>query len=548
MQDFKLNELPYERLDIKKVCDTYGRLTNELRNAASFEEQEKVHDEYYSFSEEIWTTITLANIRRDGDVTDEFYEKETDFYDEVIPQISNLDNEYHKVLLRSPFRKEWEEKIGSVSFINMELSEKSQDEKILPLMQEENALVTRYEKLIATAKIPFKGEIYNLSLMSKFTTGADRKEREAAWKAIDEYFSSVSLEIDEIFDKLVKNRTSQAKELGLNSYTELGYMRMHRNCYDRTMVEKFRNYIKKDIVPRCNEINEKRRGRLEVDTLKLFDQGVYFKEGNPTPKGSPEEILLAGQKMYRELSEKTGEFFDFMQKHELFDVLGRKTKKAGGYMTYLPKYKAPFIFANFNATNSDIEVITHECGHAFQGYLLADEKIREFAELSMDLAEIHSMSMEYFTYDWMEEFFGDKAENYRIMHSEDSMLFLPYGCMVDEFQHIIYDRPFMSPGERKQAWKKLEEEYRPHIDFSGMPFFENGGYWQRQHHIFSCPFYYIDYVLAAICAMQFKEKMDENFDEAFKDYVKLCELSGRYSFIETLPKVGIKIPFEGNLI
>ena len=548
MLNFKLNELPYERLDVDLVCTEYARLTKALSEADTFEKQVKIHDEYYLFSEDVWTTITLANIRRDGDVTNEFYEKEMDFYDEVIPQISNLDNEYHKVLLRSPFRKKWEKKIGSVSFINMELSEKSQDEKILPLMQEENSLVTRYEKLIATAKIPFQGEIYNLSLMSKFTTGADRKVREDAWKAIDEYFSSVSLEIDEIFDKLVKNRTAQAKELGFSSYTELGYMRMHRNCYDRAMVEKFRDYIKRDIVPKCNVINKKRQARLEVDSLKLFDQGVYFKEGNPYPTGSPEEILLAGQKMYRELSEKTGEFFDFMQEHELFDVLGRKTKKAGGYMTYLPKYKAPFIFANFNGTNSDIEVITHECGHAFQGYLLADEKIREFAELSMDLAEIHSMSMEYFTYDWMEDFFGEKAENYRTMHSEDSMLFLPYGCMVDEFQHIVYDRPFMSPGERKQVWKKLEEEYRPHIDFSGMPFFENGGYWQRQHHIFSSPFYYIDYVLAAICAMQFKDKMKEDFDEAFKDYVKLCELSGKYSFTETLPKVGLKVPFEGNII
>lgn len=548
MENFKLHKLPYERLDIEEVCKEYERLTKALSEANTFEKQEKIHDEYYDFSEEVWTTITLANIRRDGDVTDEFYEKEMNFYDEVIPRISNLDNEYHKVLLRSPFRKKWEKKIGKVSFINMELSEKSQDEIILPLMQEENALVTCYEKLIATAKIPFQGEVYNLSLMSKFTTGADRTVREAAWKAIDNYFSSVSLEIDEIFDKLVKNRTAQAKELGLNSYTELGYMRMHRNCYDRTMVERFREYIKRDIVPKCNEINKKRQTRLEVDTLKLFDQGVYFKEGNPSPTGSPEEILAAGQKMYRELSEKTGEFFDFMQTHELFDVLGRKTKKAGGYMTYLPKYKAPFIFANFNGTNSDIEVITHECGHAFQGYLLADEKVREFAELSMDLAEIHSMSMEYFTYDWMEDFFGDKAENYRVMHSEDSMLFLPYGCMVDEFQHIVYDRPFMSPGERKQVWKKLEEEYRPHIDFSGMPFFENGGYWQRQHHIFSSPFYYIDYVLAAICAMQFKEKMDEDFETAFTDYVKLCELSGKYSFTETLPKVGLKIPFDGNLI
>ena len=548
MQKFKLSDIPYERLDIETVREKYVRLTDSLKESKTFAEQEKIHDEYYEFSGDVWTTITLANIRRDTDVTDEFYEKEVGFYDEVIPEITNLDNEYHKALLRSPFRGKWERKMGKVPFVNMELSERSNNVRILPLMQEENALVTEYEKLIATAKIPFKGEIYNLSLMSKFTTSADREERALAWKAIDDYFSSVTGKIDIIFDKLVKNRTAQAKTLGLPSYTELGYMRMHRNCYDRKMVERFRAYVKKEIVPRCNEINEKRKERLGVETLKLYDQGVYFKEGNPVPQGNPEEILDAAKKMYMELTGKTGEFFEFMQSHGLFDVLGRKTKKSGGYMTYLPNYKAPFIFANFNGTNSDIEVITHECGHAFQGYLLADETIREFADLPMDLAEIHSMAMEYFTYGWMELFFGDQADKYRMMHSEDSLLFLPYGCMVDEFQHIIYDKPFMSPGQRKAVWKKLEEEYRPHIDFEGNPFFENGGYWQRQHHIFSSPFYYIDYVLASIVAMQFKEKMDEDFEAAFDDYVKLCELSGKYSFTETLPKVGLKVPFDGNVL
>ena len=194
---------------------------------------------------------------------------------------------------------------------------------------------------------------------------------------MSDYFLSVTDEIDEIYDQMVKNRTRQAKMLGYDNYIELAYYRMNRNCYDQAMVENFRRQIKESFVPFASRLHERRRERIGVDSLKFYDNGVYFKNGNPAPTGTPEEILQAGQKMYHELSKETGEFFDFMMENELFDVFGRKTKQQGGYMTYLPNYKSPFIFANFNGTSGDVDVITHECGHAFQGYLLRNEEIRE---------------------------------------------------------------------------------------------------------------------------------------------------------------------------
>ena len=233
-----------------------------------------------------------------------------------------------------------------------------------------------------------------------------------------------------------------------------------------------------------------------------------------------------------------------MMEHELFDVLGRKTKRQGGYMTYLPNYKAPFIFANFNGTSSDVDVITHECGHAFQGYLLRNDEIREHADITMETAECHSMSMEYFTYGWMDKFFGDRKDDYLKMHFEDAAIFVPYGCMVDEFQHIVYANPDMTPQDRKDAWAKLEKEYRPHLDYEDDPFFANGGYWQRQSHIFQSPFYYIDYVLASICAMQYKVQMDENFDAAWNNYLKLCKLSAKDFYVNVIREAGLNSPFE----
>ncbi|MDO4522794.1 MAG: M3 family oligoendopeptidase [Eubacteriales bacterium] len=544
----KFSEMPYQRIDMEETERRYRDIIERTRNASSGEEQFAIHLEYYDFKEDIETNMTIAQIRHDIDTTDAFYEKENDFYDEVLPILRNLENEYAKILYESPYRETLEQRLGRVTFRNMELEFKSFDEKLIPLMQEENALVSRYSKLIATAKIPFDGEIYNLSLMTKFTTASDRSVRVRAWKAVSEYFQNVTEEIDEIYDKMVKNRTEQAHMLGYENYIELGYYRMNRNCYDQKMVENFRDQIKKYFVPYASRLHEQRRRDIGVDSLKYYDNGVYFAEGNPCPTGTPEEILAAGQQMYRELSVETAEFFDFMQENELFDVLGRKTKRQGGYMTYLPRYKSPFIFANFNGTSGDVDVITHECGHAFQGYLLRNEEIREFADITMETAEIHSMSMEYFTYDWMDRFFGERADDYRKMHFADAAIFVPYGCMVDEFQHIVYAKPEMTPQQRKETWAELEKVYRPHLDYDQDPFFANGGFWQRQSHIFQCPFYYIDYVLASVCAMQFKVKMDDDFESAWAEYLKLCNLSARDFYINVIQEAGLKVPFDDGCI
>lgn len=544
----KFSEMPYTRVDMEKVEAFYEDIIERAKNAKSGEELFSIHQERYRFTADVITNMTLANIRHDIDTTDEFYTQENDYYDEVSPLLSNYENMYSRVLYESPHREYMESKIGKVTFKNIEIALKSFDEKLIPLMQEENALISRYTKVIATAKIPFDGEIYNLSLMGKFTTSNDRQIRKRAWKAVSEYFLTVTDELDEIYDLMVKNRTAQAKMLGYENFVELGYYRMNRNCYDKEMVENFRKQIKEVFVPFAEKLHEERRERLGLDALKYYDNGVYFLNGNPAPIGTPKEILKAGQEMYRELSPETAEFFDFMMENELFDVLGRKTKRAGGYMTFLPNYRAPFIFANFNGTSGDVDVITHECGHAFQGFVTRNEEIREYTDITMETAEIHSMSMEYFTYDWMGKFFGDRKEDYYTMHLASSVIFVPYGTMVDEFQHHVYENPDMTPAERKELWMKLEREYRPSMDYEDDAFFGAGGWWQRQAHIFQMPFYYIDYVLASICAMQFKTMMDEDYKKAWENYLKLCKLSARDFFTNMIKEVGLNSPFEDGCV
>lgn len=540
----KFKDMPYERVNYEKAKAAFLDLTKRVQQAKSGEELWQIHQEYYKVSCDTMDMLTIAHIRHDVDTKDAFYLEEQNCYDEMRPKLSNLINGYEKALYASEFRPYLEEKIGKVAFVSMENSIKSMNAEIIGLMQEENVLRTRYNQLIASAKIPFDGQVLNLSLMRPYLTNPDRSVRRAAWTAYSAYFQTVAEELDEIFDGLVKNRTAQAKAMGYDNYIDLGYCRMNRNSYGKEEVENFRKQVKEVFVPLAEKMHDKRRVRLGLDKLSYIDNEVYFLNGNPNPIGTPEEILKTGQKMYEELSPETREFFDFMMENELFDVFGRKTKKQGGYMTYIHKYASPFIFANFNGTAGDVDVITHECGHAFQGFLSGKDPILEHSDITMETAEIHSMSMEFFTDPWMKDFFGERAEDFLLMQLEDAVKFVPYGTLVDEFQHVVYANPDMTPADRRKAWRELEKVYMPHLDYEGDPFFENGGYWQRQQHIYNSPFYYIDYVLAQSCAFQYKVWMDENYKEAWESYLKLCKLSASGFYGDMLREVGLKVPFE----
>lgn len=544
----KFSEMDYQRLDLDVLRQKANEIIEEFEAAESGAAQFEVHKKYYALKDEVATTVIIARIRHDIDTTDEFYNQENDYYDEILPEIKNLEIMYLRKVYESPYRDYLEEKIGKVAFTNMDVRFHAIDEKILPLMKQENALTSQYDNLIASAKIDWDGEVLNLSLLRKYLTSKDREVRARAYEKYTAFFVENGDELDRIFDELVKNRTQQAKMLGYDNYLELGYNRQLRNCYRQKEVEAFREQIKKYYVPFATKLHEKRRQRLGLDQLSYIDNDVYFLDGNPAPIGTPEEIMENGKKMYHELSKETKEFIDFMMDNELFDVLGRKTKKAGGYMEFLPKYNAPFVFANFNGTNGDIDVITHEMGHALQGYISGKDPIREHADITMETAEIHSMSMEFFTEPWMSLFFDDKTEEYVESHFESAAIFIPYGCMVDEFQHRVYENPEMTPAERHGVWKELEKVYRPHLSYEGNPYFEKGGFWQKQLHIYDYPLYYIDYCLAQICAFQYKIWMDENYQEAWESYLHLCELSASDFFMNLLEEVGLENPFEDGCV
>jgi M3 family oligoendopeptidase len=237
-----------------------------------------------------------------------------------------------------------------------------------------------------------------------------------------------------------------------------------------------------------------------------------------------------------------------MQQNNLMDLINRTGKATGGYCTYIPNQKAPYIFSNFNGTSGDIDVLTHEAGHAFQVYSSRNIGLSEYHWPTYESCEIHSMSMEFFTWPWMHLFFGKDVDKYKFMHLSAALQFLPYGVAVDEFQHVIYQNPGFTHKERNDVWNEIERKYLPHRNNDGNKFLEKGGLWQKQNHIFNSPFYYIDYTLAQICAFQFWQKDQIDHKSAWDDYVKLCKAGGSHSFLDLVKLANLRSPFESDCI
>lgn len=542
------SQMPYERIALEDFSKEWNAIAQNSQSASSAEEQLECHLKLTELYKRFQTMRSLAYIRHTLNTEDSFYSAEQDYYDENVPHFVLLQMNYYKGLVASPYRKELEKELTPLVFEKIELQLKGFDERIIPYMQEESKLSTAYAKLLASAEFQFDGKTLNLPMLAFYLEHPDRGIRREAYKKRTEFFMGHSNELDELYDKLVKVRTAMARELGMDNYVSLGYILMERNDYDKDKVDNFRSQVKEYLVPLASKLHDKRRQFLGLDRLSFIDEPLYFKEGNPAPKGTPEQIFEHGKTMYEELSKETHEFFQFMLKGELFDVLSKKGKTGGGYCDFLMLYKAPFVFANFNGTSGDIDVLTHECGHAFQAYLTRDVKILEHASIGMETAEIHSMSMEFFTAPWMHLFFGDKTDRYLYMHLASALVFIPYGCMVDEFQHIVYENPDLTPDERKKVWRELEGQYKPHLNYEDDPFFGKGGTWQRQAHIYERPFYYIDYCLAQTCALQFKVAMQENFKSAWEHYLDLCRRGGTLKFTELIKEAGLLSPFEDGCI
>ena len=546
----KFNEMTYTRPDIGALL---ARCKELAAKAAAAPDGDALVRLYYEQSEafaEYNTAANLANIHYTCDTRDEYWKAEQDFFDANGPAVTNASVEISRAFLANPHVDALTEKFGTTCVAGMKNAVLGMDDRTVELQQQFNALVSRYQQIYGGALVELDGKQLTIPQLGPYKEDLDPAVRRAAYEAEAGYFDAHRAELDELYGEIVKNLNAQARVMGYHDYSELSYVRMNRIGYGPEEIRKFRDQVANDVVPQLQKVMAMRAKRTGIARPTFTDLPIMFKDGNPKPIPGYKARMDAARTMYHELSPETAEFIDFMQDNELFDVESRPGKMSGGYMTSLPSYKAPFIFANWNNTSGDVDVLTHECGHAFEGYVAErDPKVPADLECpGMESAEIHSMAMEFLTAPWHHLLFGRDTDKYALLHAEDSFVFLAYGCEVDEFQHIMYQNPDLTPDERNAEWLKLEKKYRPWIDFAGLPFYGRGAGWQRQLHIYECPFYYIDYCLSTMAALQFFLLSLTDHKDAWQRYLRLVRRAGMASYTELLETAGLKVPFEEGSI
>lgn len=540
----QFKDYTYQHIDAPLLQKQLSDLALAIQESKTIEQVQdciKKVDEIRRF---VTTQVSLVEIRHTIDTKNDFYTKEQEFLDSVLPELEKDYEKINRALLDSAFLADLKQALPETFFLQKEMDIKAFDPVIVEDMQEENRLMTKYQALIASAEIPFDGKVYNLSSLEVKTNSSDRQVRKRALQAYWNWFEQHEEQVAEIFDQMIKVRTRMAQKMGYENFIELGYARMRRYDYDQKDVANYRKQVLKDVVPLCSTLYHRQQKRLGYDTLHAWDEKVEFVQGNPTPKYDRAELVKRAQKMYHELSKETGVFFDFMVEHDLLDLDSKPGKAAGGYCTFMPDYRSPFIFANFNQTQHDAEVLTHEASHAYQIFESRDIYPGDCVWPTYESCEIHSMSMEFFTHPWMNSFFEEDTKRYYYSHMAGSLKFLPYGVLVDHFQHEVYAHPQMSHKERMDTWRRLEKEYLPHKNYEEVDILERGGWWMRQAHIFMSPFYYIDYTLAQVCAMQFWARMENKDPKAFEDYQHICKIGGTLPFRKIVKEAGLIVPFE----
>lgn len=540
----KFSEMVYHKIDIDEWEMNFLSELEVFKHAKTIEEKVRSIDQMNELRGLYDTMQALASIRHTIDTKDEYYDEQESYFNKIGPKYEGAISLYYKALVYDDLKEALEAYYGSHLFNLAKIRLKTFDLIILEDLEIENNLASDYTKLRADVKINFDGKELNISQMGPYLEVVDRPSRKAAYEALEAAYQEKEHAFDALYHQLVQVRHRIAQKLGFESFTELGYARLARTDYGPKDVQIFRDSVYETLVPRLAHLYEKQKQRLGLDNLLYFDLGLGYLSGNPTPKGGSQWLLDQGKAMYQELSPQTATFISDMIDGEWMDLDAKPGKAGGGYCSYVPNYRAPFIFSNFNGTMGDVDVLTHEAGHAFQVYQSRDFAVPEYLWPTLEACEIHSMSMEFLTYPFMHKFFKEDTTKYFFSHMSSAIMFIPYGVLVDEFQHWVYQNPFAEPAQRKAQWRQLEKKYQPHIDYDGHEFLESGTFWYRQGHIFNDPFYYIDYTLAAVCAFQFWEKSQKDPIAALKTYAELCQLGGSLPFTQLVDRAGLMQPFK----
>ena len=422
-------------------------------------------------------------------------------------------------------------------------------EENIPLSTQATKLVTEYNEICGAQMVEFDGELKTFAQMAIYFENTDRKIREDAWKAVSERRFEDNERVSEIYDELIQIRHKMATNAGFEGFQQYMFASMHRFDYSIEDCLEFHESIETVCQPLRHRTDGERIRDLGIDSLRPWDMGVDVKGRPPLqPFNDVQEMVDGCSRIFHNMSEELGNYFDQLDANDCLDLDSRKGKAPGGYQYYLQKSRLPFIFMNAAGTQRNIETMIHEAGHAFHSFYSGHLDLIHERDSPIEFAEVASMSMELLTHPHWEEFYDNKdADRARRKHLEDIISFMPWMATIDAFQHWVYANPNHSREERAEKWLELGERFGPKVNMTGFEDIHKVS-WQRQGHLFGVPFYYVEYGIAQLGALQMWKYHRRDTQDALDRYKAGLSLGYTRGLTELFQASGLELSFSESYV
>jgi oligoendopeptidase F len=471
------------------------------------------------------------------------------FVGEIEPRVKPRQFRLAEIYLRHPARRKLPQERWFVFDRNARLQVELYRQANVPLETEEARLGQQYQKLCGSLTVPFRGEERTLAQMGRYLEEPDRPLRQEAWELTANRRLREAERFEDNFEQLLKLREKIAANAGYPNYLEYAFQMRGRFDYTPGDCRKFHDAVEKEIVPVVKQLQSERRGHLGLQSLRPWDLGVDpLNRPALKPFEKVEELVAGAQKIFDQIDSRLAADFQMMQKLRLLDLDNRKGKAPGGYQSTLSESRLPFIFMNAVGIHRDVETILHEAGHAFHAVAARREELHAYRTAPIEFCEVASMSMELLGSEFVDAFYPEAgARRARHDHLEGIVAIFPWIATVDAFQHWIYSHPGHSRAERRQAWLALMDRFGGEVDWSGYEE-ARANLWHRQLHIFLHPFYYIEYGIAQLGALQVWANSRRDKRRALRAYQRALALGGSRPLPELFAAAGCRFDFTRRAI
>lgn len=538
-------------LDQKEIVE--GKMKELLhREINSVEELEQWLQDESRLSEQLNEAISGVYIAFNRYNNDEAIKKKYEYQQqEIMPLLKKYNAELDKKFYNSPYREQLDQQVyGPLIRSRVNSIELFREENIA-IEVEENKLENQYFEITGSMTIEWEGEEKTIPQMRVYLQDTDRAVREKAWRAVWEEISKHQESLQEIMNQLIKLRHQKALNAGFENYRDYMFKRYERFDYTPEDCFQFHDAVEKHVVPLVKELNLKQQQELGLDTLRPWDTQATKKGEEPLKPFQTADELVAGTKyIFEKLDPAFAQMLEDMDQKDLLDLESRKAKSPGGFCSSLPVTGLSFVFMNATGTQSDLSTMVHEGGHCVHNLLAKDQHLAGYKSAPMESAELASMSMELFTIDMWDQFYKDPKQLKRAQreHVEGIISFFPWAMVVDKFQHWIYENPEHTVAEREAKFEELINRFiYQGIDKAGLEDYVKLR-WLMQLHIFEVPFYYIEYAIAQLGALQMWKAYEENPEQTISSYKDALAKGSSIGLPDVYATAGIKFDFSSDMI